>query len=175
MARILVAFESKYGSTKQYAEWIAQKTGGEAVRASDVKPESLAEFGAVAFGGYLHAGRIRGAEFVSRNWGALQGKKVVVFSVSGTPPDDPALLKVFENAYPAEMRAKIKYFPLRGRAGKLDALDRVLMLFPKAKAYLQYLRTGDKGALQAYERMLDFDFVSEESVEPVVRELAAEK
>ena len=40
--KLLIAYQSKYGSTKQYAEWIQQGTGGDLVNVEDGDTPDLA-------------------------------------------------------------------------------------------------------------------------------------
>jgi hypothetical protein len=171
MAKTLVLYKSKYGSTKQYAEWIAQDIGAKALSVSDARPEMLDNIDTLVFGGHLHASSIAGSEFVRNNWARLEGKNVVIFTVSGSKPDDPNLQAAVAGNFPASIRVKAVFFYLRGRAGKLDLLDSILMLFPKMKAYFEYNRTKDKAVLEAYEKMHTFDFVSRESIAPIVKRL----
>jgi len=171
MAKTLVVYKSKYGSTKQYAEWIAQDIGATALPVDDAKPEMLDGVGTLVFGGHLHASSIAGSKFVRSNWERLKGKNVIIFTVSGSQPDDPDLQAAVAGNFPASIREKAAVFYLRGRAGKLDFLDSTLMLFPKMKAYLEYMKTKDKGALEAFEKMHTFDFVSRESIAPIVKKV----
>jgi hypothetical protein len=165
----LIIYKSKYGSTKQYAEWIAKAVGAKAIPLSEATPGALSPYSTLVFGGHLHASSIGCSAFVRKNWGLLSGKKIIIFTVSGSPPSDPGLKSTIGANFPPEILRKAKIFPLRGRAGKLDWLDGLLMLFPKAKAYLEYKKTGDRRALEAYEKMLTFDFMDKKSIAPIVK------
>jgi menaquinone-dependent protoporphyrinogen IX oxidase len=170
MARILVAFESRYGSTGQYAEWIGQALGADVLRARDVKPASLANYDSVVVGGYLRMGRIRGSEFVVRNWAALKGKpNLVFFTCSATPPEDPKMEAYFKGAFPEEIRQKVKYFPLPGRVGKLGLFDSILMLFPKIAVRLG--AAGKGNAKESLEMLNGFDHVDRSRIDPIIKAL----
>ena len=58
MVNIAVVYKSRYGTTKQYAEWIAKALDAILLEASVVKPSQLASFDIVVYGGGLYAGRI---------------------------------------------------------------------------------------------------------------------
>ena len=58
--RIIVVYISIYGSTKTYAEWIAQALNARLARAKEVKPGSLSDYDTVIYGGGLYAGTIAG-------------------------------------------------------------------------------------------------------------------
>ena len=164
----VVLYKSKYGSTKQYAEWIANDTGADIFSMDEFSLEKLAAYDTVIVGGYLHIGKIVGAEFLTANWPALQNKKVVMFSVGGSPTDTPDRTRWFENSVPTNIREHVANFPLRGRAMNLDWKDTLLMAFPRAQLRLKYWRNptpGNKAAMAAFK---PFDRVRRESIEPLV-------
>ena len=93
MARVLVAYASKYGSTREIAEAVARRLGGRGVEvevraAGEVR--NLAGFSAVVLGVALYFFRWRGdaSRFVRRNRKALSAVPVAVFG-SG-PMEDKA-------------------------------------------------------------------------------------
>lgn len=83
----IVVYKSKYGSTKQYAEWIASEIGCEAVEARGIKIEDLLNYDAIVFGGGLYAEMIAGITLISKNTDKLKSKKVAVFTTGLTPLD----------------------------------------------------------------------------------------
>ncbi len=91
--RALVIYSSKYGTTKQYAEWIAHELGAQAVPAGNVKPESLLEYDTVVYGGGLYAGGIAGVELVARN----PCKKLVLFTVGLADPNTTDYSAILNN------------------------------------------------------------------------------
>ena len=54
----IIVYKSKYGSTKKYAEWIAEETGYDCVECGKVKTESIKEYDTLIFGGGLYASGI---------------------------------------------------------------------------------------------------------------------
>ncbi len=83
----IVLYKSKYGSTKQYAEWIAESLGCKALDAKGVKPESLLAYDTIIYGGGLYAEMIAGLTLLTKNMDILKDKKIAVFSTGITPTD----------------------------------------------------------------------------------------
>jgi flavodoxin len=165
---VLVAYTSKYGSTKQYAEWIAEGAGTIAKQAAEVTEADITGSDIVLCGGYLRVGKIRGREFLIRHWPALQGKKVALFTVSGAPRTSSEQKTWFEANIPAEIRAHVQHFPLQGRAMNLDLLDRTILWFPKTALRLKcFFRPTpeNKAATNSFKL---FDGVKREYIEPIL-------
>src|SRR5512140_482658 len=73
--KLLIAYQSKYGSTRQYAEWIQQGTGGDLVNLEDGDTPDLAGYDILIIGGYVRIGNIVIAPFIKNHWGEMKGKK----------------------------------------------------------------------------------------------------
>jgi menaquinone-dependent protoporphyrinogen oxidase len=167
----LVVFESKYGSTKQYAEWIAQEIGADLRHISEVHSEDLTRYDQVIIGGYLHMGKIIGVHFLLDEWNVLQQKRIVLFTVSGAGPG-PAEEKFYTDNVPSYIREKIAHFGLLGRAMDLDMKDRFLVAAPQAMLYLKYLFNRTPENKTAYEGFRPFDGVKEENLTPLLAHLS---
>lgn len=83
----IVVYKSKYGSTKDYATWIAEAIGCEAVDIKKVKIEDLVEYDNIVFGGGIYAEMIAGITLISKNTDKLKDKKIAVFTTGITPLD----------------------------------------------------------------------------------------
>ena len=119
----IVIYKSKYGSTKQYAEWIAEELGCNAVEAKSVKADDLLQYDTIIYGGGLYAEIINGVSLITKNIQKLSGKKIVIYTTGITPLDVRAyydgevLDKNFKNGVPEN----VKIFNLLGKM-KLDEL-----------------------------------------------------
>lgn len=58
MSKAIVIYTSKRGSTKQYAEWIAEDLGCEALPLSDALGLDLHEYGCIIYGGWIRGSGI---------------------------------------------------------------------------------------------------------------------
>lgn len=106
----IVVYKSKYGSTKQYAEWIAQELDCKAVEAKSVKPDDLLQYDTIVYGGGLYAEIINGVSLITKNIQKLADKKIVVYTTGITPIDVRAyydgevLEKNFKNGVPENIK-----------------------------------------------------------------------
>lgn len=85
--KTLVIYKSKYGSTKQYAQWIAEELGCEAVDAKSVKPSDLEKYDNIVYGGGLYAETINGVSLITKNIDTLRDKRIAVYTTGLTPTD----------------------------------------------------------------------------------------
>lgn len=83
----IVVYKTKYGSTGQYAKWIAEELGCKALDAKDVTIEELAAYDTIVYGGGLYAEVINGVSLISKNIEKLKDKKIAVYTTGITPID----------------------------------------------------------------------------------------
>ncbi len=106
----IVIYKSKYGSTKQYAEWIAEELSCNIVEAKNVKPDDLLQYDTIIYGGGLYAEIINGVSLITKNIQKLADKKIVVYTTGITPTDVRAyydgevLEKNFKNGVPENVK-----------------------------------------------------------------------
>ena len=113
----IVIYKSKYGSTKQYAQWIASELGCNAVDAKNIKIDELSTYDNIIYGGGLYAEVIAGVSLITKNLNKLEDKKIAVFSTGITPLDcrDYYDKLVINKNFKPEMLEKIKVFNFLGK------------------------------------------------------------
>lgn len=113
----VVIYQSKYGSTKTYAEWIAEELSCKAVENKGLKAEDLQEYDTIIYGGGLYAEVIAGVTLITKNLPKLEGKKLVVFTTGITPLDcrDYYDKMVLDKNFKGDMKDKIKVFNFMGK------------------------------------------------------------
>ncbi len=122
--KTIVIYKTKYGSTKTYADWIAEELGCESVNAKDVKADDLLQYDTIIYGGGLYAEIINGVTLITKNIEMLKDKKIIVYTTGITPIDVRAyydgevLEKNFKNGVPEN----VKIFNFLGKM-KLDELS----------------------------------------------------
>ena len=83
MEKAIVIYTSKRGSTKQYAEWIAEDLGCEAVAFSDAdfKALNLYEYDCIVYGGWIRGSGIVDFDKFAKHLDADLMKRLIVFGV----------------------------------------------------------------------------------------------
>jgi menaquinone-dependent protoporphyrinogen IX oxidase len=162
--KVLIAYRSKYGSTKQYAEWIQRDTKGDLVDIENGDKPDLARYDILILGGSVRTGKIVIAPFIKDHWSVMKGKEVILFTTSGTPPRHPKIQSIYEKSLSEEIRKEIKYFPLYGRiSGKdLTSFDRFLIAIGRIMEQDETLKK---------EMGKDFDGVQRDNLLPLLKYL----
>lgn len=153
--KAIVVYYSRYGSTRQYAEWIGAAIGAEVVELKQAKGLDLAAYDAVVFGCPFYAGRLKIAGLVQEWAPRLVGRRLAFFAVTARPPGDRRIVTDFERAVPEDVRRNIRFFALPGRLvlSKMSLLERAVMKLMKAADFdrvrqdeitplVEYLRGG---------------------------------
>ncbi len=153
-----IYFISKYGSTAQYANWIGRASGlpVRCVNNSNVDPmayDFLIIASPVVFGKLLIG------EWVKDNLAAIDGKPVIMVTVSG-PQLDPDLDTWLGDSLPPELVSRMKHIALRGRR-----VFRNLTWYDRLMLRVEAMRARDQSARK--EKLEDFDFVDKSCIYPV--------
>lgn len=113
----IVTYKSKYGSTKKYAEWIAEELNCESRDLKNIKIDELAGYDVIIHGGGLYAEVIAGAHFYVKNFDKLKDKKLIIYSTGITPLDcrDYYDKMVIEKNFKEGMADKIKVYNFMGK------------------------------------------------------------
>lgn len=115
--KTIVIYKSRYGSTKTYAQWIAQELSCEAVDYTSVKWQDLLEYDTIIYGGGLYAEIIAGASLVTKNIDKLGDKKIIIFTTGITPMDCREYYDdiVVKKNFKGDVYSKIKVFNFPGK------------------------------------------------------------
>ena len=113
----IVIYKSKYGSTKAYAQWIAEALSCQAVDVKQIKIDDLKDYDTIVYGGGLYAEVIAGVSFITKNLEKLKDKKLVVYSTGITPLDcrDYYDKLVLEKNFKGDSLSYIKVFNFLGK------------------------------------------------------------
>ncbi len=168
----IVIYKSKYGSTKQYAQWIAEELSCNAVERGEIKPEELSKYDTIIYGGGLYAEVINGVSLITKNFDKLKGKKIAVFSTGITPIeirgyyDDYVIKKNFKDR---SMLDSIKVFNFLGKM-KLDELS---FVHKTALRSLKKIMSGKENPSEMEKLLVelcdaDGDFSDRAAIKPLV-------
>lgn len=127
MSKGIILYQSKYGATKKYADWLVEETGFDCVETKNAKVVNLQEYDVIILGGGVYASGIAGLQFLKKNIGQLADKKNVVFAVGASPYDEKAIQQVRDLHFQNEL-SSIPLFYCRGAwdEEKMKFVDRTL-------------------------------------------------
>ncbi len=125
----IIIYSSKYNTTKEYGQWISEETNFESISLKDFNLKDLENKDLVIIGSPVMAFQPKLSKWIEKNWNSLKDKKVYLYTTSGAPSTDPALVKAFVNSVPQEIGREVTYFPFSGRMiySKLSVMDKLLM------------------------------------------------
>lgn len=159
MGKAVVIYKSKYGSTKQYAQWISEALDADLFDVAKVR--DLGQYQTIVYGGGLYASGIIGSDVLVKNYELLKEKRIVVFTVGLAKPQLTDYTKIIEMNFPPEMRETIKIFHLRGAMDykQINIKHKTMMalLIKKIKKIEEKDRDEEvKLMLQTYGKTVDF-------------------
>ncbi len=113
----IVLYRSKYGSTKAYAQWIADELSCQVKDAKEVSIDDLKDYDTIILGGGLYAEVIAGVSLITKNIDKLSGKKLIVFTTGITPMNCREYYDgmVMEKNFKGDLKDKIKVFNFPGK------------------------------------------------------------
>ena len=154
-----VLYETKYGSTAEYANWIgeAAKLPVWNVRLENVDPD---KFDFLILASPVIYYKLLITDWVQRNLPKLTGKPIIVVTVSGAPPG-PKLDAWVGDSLPADFIASTKHIALRGRQipNELTWYDRAMLVIAAWK---------NPDPVASDEELKGFDYMDKNSIMPVV-------
>lgn len=121
MKKGIILYQSKYGATKKYAEWLQENTGFNCVETKNAKISLVSEYDTVILGGGIYASGIAGLSFLRKNIEALKGKEIIVFCVGASPYDKAAFNEIVLHNMKDKL-TNIPCFYCRG-AWNMDAMN----------------------------------------------------
>ena len=173
--RILVTYASKYGTTKRYAQWIAEDLACDLRDSREVNAELLKSYDILIHGGGLYAGGLSGIQTIVKNYDAISNKRIILFSCGLADPEDPEnvahIEAGLEKVLTPEMREKIRQFHLRGgidysRLGLTHKAMMAMLRRVMLKKGCGNLRSEDQMMLDTYGGTVDF--TNRESLAPLL-------
>ena len=113
MSKTIVIYQSKYGATQKYAQWLATALSCEAVQRKKFSDKRLADYDTIIYGGGIYATGIAGISWLKKNAAALADKRTVCFAVGASPFEASALEEIKKKNLKDEL-ASIPCFYCRG-------------------------------------------------------------
>ena len=169
--KAVVIYKSKYGSTRQYAEWIAEELSADIFDAKSVNAKNLAEYDTIIYGGGLYAEVIAGVTLITKNMDKLSGKKLIVFTTGITPIEYREYYDklVLDKNFKGDIREKIKVFNFLGKM----ILDELTLPHRTAIKSLKKLMSGKENPTEMEKLLVtlcdaDGDFTDRSAIAELV-------
>ena len=86
----IIIYQSKYGSTKKYVEWLMEEIQFDCIKTSNAKIKDIEKYNTIILCGGIYASGISGISFLRRNYDVLKDKKLAIFCVGASPFDEQA-------------------------------------------------------------------------------------
>ena len=163
--KTIVVYESKYGKTQKYAEWIAESLNCELYPRKSVRPEQLRQYDTIVYGGGLYAEKVLGIRLLVDNYETIRDKNFVIFTCGLMDPTSEqyvaTLHKGLAQVLPHEMFEKAAFFHFRGGIdyANLNFIFRLMMKMFYAllkKKQETDLTNEDMEIINSYGKSVDY-------------------
>ena len=170
--KTLIIYTSQTGFTKNYSEWLAQKTGGDLMDLKEAQKKDdtfFAGYEAIVYGGWVMAASVVKVKWFLNKSASWKGKKLAVFCVGGSPNDNPDVEVMLKNLMTDEQREYIKAFYCQGGFNyeRMNAPSRLAM-----KMFVSALKKKkdptEEEKIMTQMVATSYDISDEKYLEPVI-------
>lgn len=123
----IILYQSKYGATKKYAEWLKEMTAFDCVETPKAVIDDAVQYETILLCGGIYASGIAGLSFLKKNFGKLKDKKTAILCVGASPYDEDALNEIKAHNLTGDLK-EIPLFYGRGAwdESSMKFIDRTL-------------------------------------------------
>ncbi|MDO5344536.1 MAG: flavodoxin domain-containing protein [Lachnospiraceae bacterium] len=100
----IILYQSKYGATKKYAEWLKEATNYECLETKNVTVQAAAQFDIIILAGGIYASGISGLSFLRKHIHELSNKKIAVLCVGASPFDEDAFNQIYAHNFKGSLQ-----------------------------------------------------------------------
>ena len=127
MEKGIIIYQSKYGATKKYANWLRNMTNFHCIETSNAKVNEVSQYEIIILCGGIYASKIAGLNFLKKNIGNLKNKKLVILCVGASSYEESMLAEIKEHNLTGDLR-DIPLFYARGASNesKMSFVDKTL-------------------------------------------------
>lgn len=126
----IIIYKSRYGATRQYAEWLGDSLHLPIADCNTIDARQLQNYDLVILGSSVYIGKLELSAWIKHHIDILTSKKLMLFIVCATPPDEiEKLNKIEADNIPDKIKPKCKLFYLHGKmcVEELSWKDRLLL------------------------------------------------
>ncbi len=170
--KTLIIYTSQTGFTKKYAEWLAQKTGGDMLELKEAQKKDDAFFAgyeAIVYGGWVMAASVVKVKWFLNKAASWKDKKLAIYCVGGSPNDNPDVEVMLNKLLDQEQREYIKAFYCQGGFNyeRMNAPSRLAM-----KMFVSALKKKkdptEEEKIMTQMVATSYDISDEKYLEPIV-------
>lgn len=110
MSRGLIIYQSKYGATQKYVEWIVEKTDFDCIQTKKADINKVKEYDVIILAGGIYASGIAGLSFLKKNIELLKNKKIAVLCVGASPYEEDAFSQNYEHNFKGSLQGIPCYY-----------------------------------------------------------------
>lgn len=112
----IILYTTKYGSTREYAQWIAAATNLPLHRIEDSQDIAWRDYEVIVLGSPVYASRLLIRKWLHANKAVLRDRILYLFVVCGAQEDEPERrMKYIDRSLPGELKVGTRIYFLRGR------------------------------------------------------------
>ena len=170
--KILIIYDSKYGTTKTYAEMISKHIDAKIESITNITEADLQDADIVIIGTYVRVGAFHAKWRIKQHWKILKDKKIYLFSTSAEATKSELQAILYKTFAPEDIQ-HIQYFSFPGVSDytKLTRRDKVLLRFP-IHALQTKAHKGDEKAGQVAQQLKGICWhIDEESILPLIEHI----
>lgn len=126
----IIIYQSKYGATQQYAEWLGTALRLPIISAEKLNAAELLQYDLILTGSPVYYGKLLIRDWITENQLLLSQANLFFFIVSIIQKDDTTqLAKVIEENIPLSLRESSKFFFLAGRVdpNQLSWMEKLML------------------------------------------------
>ena len=112
----IILYQSKYGATKKYVDWLVEETKFEIIVTSKANINKVKQYDFIILAGGLYASGISGLSFLKKNYNDIKDKKIAIFCVGASPYEEKAFKQICEH----NLKNDIKDIPMFYGRGAWD-------------------------------------------------------
>ena len=126
----IIIYKGKYGATRQYADWLSEELKLPAIEPGNWGDRDIRDCGYIILGSSVYIGKLQLKEWLKKHAGELVNKRVFLFVVCGTPPNETEKLDNYtRSSVPPGILEKCSVYYLPGRLiyNRLSLIDKFML------------------------------------------------
>lgn len=171
----VVIYSSKYGSTKRYAEQIAQALSADLLDERQLKPQDFDSYDTIVIGGRVVAGSIQGLRKLKLALSRLTDKRIFAFAVCIEPSSQALVDRLTKRNFSDTgcLVAPLSVLPGRINYPELKFFDRHIINMVAKMLQNQAAKNPDATNPLANIQGQDYNATDQAAIEPLVAAVLA--